>query len=155
MDERNDLQNNDSKVIDVPNTEAVEEQMMAEPPVPAAPYEPPIAAHAQTSDQPEQDAGYNQQGSCNTKNNYQQPPQKPNNDKAVAALVLGILACCFSFTFVGFILGIIGLVVSVGANKISKTGMGTAGFILSIIGLVIGIISTVSCMFFGCVGMFL
>ena len=60
--------------------------------------------------------------------------------KAVAALVLGIIACASVLTgvgaIVGVILGIIGIVLAKKAKNAGNTeGICKAGFILSIIGL--------------------
>lgn len=60
--------------------------------------------------------------------------------KAVAALVLGIVACASILTgigaIVGLILGIIGIVLARQAKKAGNTeGICKAGFVLSIIGL--------------------
>lgn len=59
------------------------------------------------------------------------------NNMAVAGLVLGILSVVFSFVYVwiGLILGVIGIVLSVKGRKIqAKKGMATAGLVLSIVG---------------------
>lgn len=64
---------------------------------------------------------------------------------AIIGLVLGIVSIVLSFVLAGFafiplVIGIIGIVLSGKANKIEKTGIGTAGFILSIIGVVLSVI---------------
>jgi hypothetical protein len=74
-------------------------------------------------------------------------PPKKNNGKAIASLVLGILALVSFFTgwgaIVGLILGVVGIVMGVNAKKeIDATGqegkgMATAGLVCSIIGTVI------------------
>lgn len=60
---------------------------------------------------------------------------------SVASLILGIagipLSCCCG---VGFILGIIGLILGLNGNKKSKTGVGTAGIVCSVIAIVFGLI---------------
>ena len=61
---------------------------------------------------------------------------------AIASLVLGILSVVFSCCYgIGFILGVVGLVLAILARKSgNKEGVCTAGIILSIIGLVIGVL---------------
>ncbi len=74
-----------------------------------------------------------------------------SNGKAIASLVLGIVGCICSFTIVGgIVLGIIGLVLGLNANKVGKSTMATAGVILSIIALAI---SAVILLFFMVIGM--
>ena len=75
-----------------------------------------------------------------------------SHGKAVASLVLGIIACVFLFTGVGsavsLILGIVGLIL---AGKAKKDGniesIRTAGFILSLIGLIAGAIEVSTLVF--------
>lgn len=65
--------------------------------------------------------------------------------KAVAALVLGILAIVFNilsfvsvvFPIIGFILALIGLILGTKARKQAQSGLATAGFVLSLIGLIV------------------
>ena len=77
----------------------------------------------------------------------QNPTQKPSGSgKAVASLVLGILAIVFG----GLVLGIIGIVLGTQAKKSflaegAPTGMATAGIVCSIIGTVLGSIIFVAC----------
>jgi len=61
---------------------------------------------------------------------------------SIAALILGIVSIIFCFInpIVALICGIVGLILGVMARKRQPNGMATAGFILSIIGLVISII---------------
>ncbi|MPN19228.1 hypothetical protein SDC9_166594 [bioreactor metagenome] len=72
-----------------------------------------------------------------------------SNNNGVAPLVLGIISCIFIFSgpliFIGAILGVIGLVLGINANKIQKSGMATAGIVLSLIGLIICLISFFAC----------
>lgn len=62
---------------------------------------------------------------------------------AVPSMILGLISVILSFIvgllapYIPLILGIIGLVLAVNANKVAKSGMGTAGFVLSIIGIVL------------------
>lgn len=80
--------------------------------------------------------------------------EKKTNGKAVASLVLGILSLiCIFFGYgalLGIILGIIGLVLGVSANKQEKTGMGTAGVVMSAIGLGLCALTFIACV--ACVG---
>lgn len=63
---------------------------------------------------------------------------------AIAALVMGILSivltCCCG---VGIIFGIAGLIMSIVANKQTKSGIGTAALICSIVGIVFNGISLI------------
>lgn len=74
---------------------------------------------------------------------------KPTNGKAVASLVLGIIACVFVFTgavaLVGIVLGIIGLVLGISAKKEAPTGMATAGIVLSIVALGLCALAFLAC----------
>ena len=58
-----------------------------------------------------------------------------NKGWAIAALVLGILSIVFAwiYVYVGLILGIVGIVVSVKARKLVPSGISTGGFVCSII----------------------
>lgn len=59
----------------------------------------------------------------------------------IASLVLGIVGIVFDFIYpmVGIIIGIIGIVLSVQANKKEgKSGMATAGMVCSIVAVAIG-----------------
>lgn len=76
--------------------------------------------------------------------------QVPGKGKAIASLVLGIVAVVFWFTswlaIVSVVCGIIGLVMASMAKAEGYVGgMRTAGFVLSIIGLVGGAIFFVAC----------
>lgn len=63
---------------------------------------------------------------------------------AVTSLVLGISAIVFSCCCgLGFVLGIIGIICAIVANKKGKSGVGTAGLICSIIGTVFGLFGLV------------
>ncbi|MGI5891323.1 MAG: DUF4190 domain-containing protein [Bacillota bacterium] len=77
------------------------------------------------------------------------------NGKAIASLVLSIIAfiLVFSgpFAIIGIILSIVGLVTGIKANKVEKSGMATAGIIISIISLVLCAIMFVA--FIGCVAL--
>lgn len=81
---------------------------------------------------------------------YQAPPEqdapKSTNGCQIASLVLGILGipgcCCYGI--LGFILGLIGLILAIVGNKKNKgSGVGIAGLICSIIALILGVIGTV------------
>lgn len=83
----------------------------------------------------------------NFQNNPYQQPGSPNEPKktdtlAIVALVLGIativMSCCY--TYLGFPLGIGGIVCSVMARKKQKSGMATAGLVCSIVGLVLTVL---------------
>ena len=92
---------------------------------------------------------------------YPQNPQQPTNGKAVASLVLGIIAAVFMFFsgtivlgFVSIILAVIGLVLGVQARREmpqGTTGMATAGMVLSIVVLALTVIVMVGCA--ACVGL--
>jgi len=80
-----------------------------------------------------------------------------NNGKAIASLVLGILAViCVVFgqggAAVGIILGIVGLILGINAKKESdqNAGMATAGIVLSIIAIAICVLALVACL--ACMG---
>lgn len=65
--------------------------------------------------------------------------EQKSNGKAIASLILGIISCAGSISyivgwFVGIICGIIAIVFGVKARKEEKSGMALAGFILGIIG---------------------
>ena len=100
---------------------------------------------------------YNQQQS----QPYPQNPKQPTNGKAVASLVLGIIAAVFMFFsgtivlgFVSIILAVIGLVLGVQARREmpqGTTGMATAGMVLSIVVLALTVIIMVGCA--ACVGL--
>lgn len=73
--------------------------------------------------------------------------------KAVAALVVGIIAVvsCFLYygALIGIVCGIVGIVLAVKAAQAGNTeGIRKAGFILSIVGLAISAIATIYSFFF-------
>ena len=83
-------------------------------------------------------------------------PVVPGKGKAVASLVLGIIAIVLAwFGYLGIVsivLSIIGIVLSVSAKKdmdaagvYTSKGMATAGFVLSLIALILSAIVFVSC----------
>ncbi|WP_343208199.1 DUF4190 domain-containing protein [Anaerolentibacter hominis] len=76
--------------------------------------------------------------------------------KSIASLVLGIVSLVFiflgSYSFIGIILAVIGLVLGVSAKKETGSGMATAGIVLSIIGLAMCALSFLACA--ACVGFF-
>jgi hypothetical protein len=79
--------------------------------------------------------------------------ENQTNGKAIASLILGTLSLVFIFIFpqvgwIGILLGIVGLILGIIANKERRSGMGTAGIVLSAIGIgvcVIGLIACVAC----------
>ena len=82
--------------------------------------------------------------------------QGPNNNKAIASLVLGILAvACIFFGYgalLGIALGIVGLVLGISAKKETPSGMATAGIVLSIIAIALCVITFLACV--ACIGTF-
>lgn len=75
-------------------------------------------------------------------------PPKKNNGKAIASLVLGILAVLTIFTgigaIIGLVLGIVGIVLGINAKK-EIDASGEEGKGMAIAGLVCSIIATVIC----------
>lgn len=74
--------------------------------------------------------------------------EKKSNGFAIAALVLGIVSIVFSFialSWLGLILGIVGIILAVNAKKKNPSGMATAGLVLSIIGTVLCALIFVAC----------
>lgn len=82
--------------------------------------------------------------------------EQNSNGKAIASLVLGILACvCVFFGYgalLGIVLGIVGLILGISAKKENPSGMATAGIVLSIISIAFCAIVFVACV--ACVGCF-
>lgn len=85
----------------------------------------------------------------------------PNHSegKAIASLVLGIVACVCVFlgqgALMGIVLGVIGLVLGINSRKEFPSGMATAGIVLSAIAIAIcalGFIACVACV--GCISSF-
>jgi len=77
--------------------------------------------------------------------NYTQQPGgvQPGKGKAIAALVLGIIAIFLPIPFLDLACGIVGLVLASSAKKEGFTGgLRTAGFVLSIIGTIWGALYT-------------
>lgn len=80
----------------------------------------------------------------------------PGKGKAIACLVLGIIAVVLWFfgwsAIISIICGIVGLILASSAKKDGFVGgVRTAGFILSLIGLIGGAICFVACV--ACVGL--
>jgi len=83
-----------------------------------------------------------------------------NNGKAIASLVLGIVAVVLGFfgyvAIAGVACGIIGIILGVQAKKEipegAPTGMAVAGLVLSIIGTVLSGILLIACV--ACIGFF-
>ncbi len=76
---------------------------------------------------------------------------------AIVALVFGIISIILSFcgygSFVGLVLGIVGIILAAKARKTQPSGMATAGLVLCIIGTVFSGILAVACVICaGCVG---
>ena len=81
--------------------------------------------------------------------------QQGKKGLAIAALVLGIVACVIAwwglvYGIIGIVCAIVGIVLAIMAQKSfkaigQKNGMATAGLILSIIGLILAIIGTIAC----------
>ncbi len=83
--------------------------------------------------------------------------QNQSNGKAVASMVLGIIACvCVFFGYgalLGIVLGVVGLVLGINARKEQPDGMATAGIVLSAIAIAVcavGFLACVACV--GCLG---
>jgi len=79
----------------------------------------------------------------------------PSQGKAVASLVLGILAVICIFlgygALLGIVLAIVGIVLGTSAKKEAPSSMATAGVVLSIIALALCVISFLACV--ACVGL--
>lgn len=81
--------------------------------------------------------------------------QQGKKGLAIAALILGIVACIIAWWglvsgIIGIICAIVGLVLAINAQKSykalgQKSGIATAGLVLSIIGLILSIIGTIVC----------
>ena len=88
---------------------------------------------------------------------YQTPPQEespyqpkePGSGKAVASLVLGIVASVFVVPgIIAIVLSLIGIILGVQARRTlprGATGMATAGMVLSIIALALSVLLTAGC----------
>ena len=78
-------------------------------------------------------------------------PQQ-SNGKAVASLVLGIIAVVTLFfgvgSGIGIVCGIVGLVLGSMARKENPCGMATAGFVLSLIAVILCAITFIACLAF-------
>lgn len=75
---------------------------------------------------------------------------KQNDSKAIASLVLGILALVWTVVgwsaLVGIVLAVVGLYLGINSKKESgPSGMATAGQVTSIIALVLYALSVVAC----------
>jgi len=106
-----------------------------------------------------QQGGYNAQGNYNAQNNYNmQPANDPGHGFAIGSLVCGIVglvaACCC--TFLGAILGIVGIVLAFVSksksfdNKFEKLAM--AGLIVSGVAIVFAIVNGILGLIMGAAG---
>ena len=65
--------------------------------------------------------------------------QEPGRGKAIAGLILGIVALTTGWFGLGLVAGIIGIVLAAGAKKEGFVGgLQTAAFVLSLIGTILG-----------------
>ena len=75
--------------------------------------------------------------------------QNQSNGKAVASMVLGIIACvCVFFGYgalLGIVLGVVGLVLGINARKEQPDGMATAGIVLSAIAIAVCAVGFLAC----------
>lgn len=80
-----------------------------------------------------------------------------SNGMAVASLILGIISVLINFigySWVGLILGIIGIILGVNAKKKNPSSMASAGLVLSIIGTVLCSVVFIACVAcFGIIGL--
>jgi len=71
------------------------------------------------------------------------PPRPPTNGMGVAGFVLGLLSVLLSFSPLGLLLGIVGIVLSA-LGRVQRgmvaTGLATAGLVLSIVGTSLSVI---------------
>lgn len=81
-------------------------------------------------------------------------PKPQSNGKAVASLVLGIIAVVTlffgTFAWIGVICGIIGLILGAQARRETPSGIATAGFVLSLIAVILCALTFIACI--ACVG---
>jgi len=112
--------------------------------------------------------GQNNQQPYQQQPQYQQPPQQyqqpyqqqqpyypppvqaaPTSGKAIAGLVFGILGLVFFwipyFNIAILILCVVGLILCIGAQKVSPGGVATAGLVLCIVGLALSAIGAIWC----------
>lgn len=77
-----------------------------------------------------------------------------SSGKALGSLVCGIISVVLAWWgytgIVSVVLGVVGLILGINANKEQKDGKATAGIILSIIGIAAGAIFFIACVV--CVG---
>ncbi len=73
---------------------------------------------------------------------YRAPQNSGSNGKAIASLVLGIIACVVGiwWWYVSLACAIVGIILGAMARKENQSGLATAGFVVSIIGLAITLI---------------
>lgn len=128
------------------------------PPAPASPYAAPLTsgnpyAPQQTASQPYGAAPYGAPQQAYGYGAPQQPGKEPGKGKAIASLVLGIVACVgcvFGWlSLIAIACGIVGIIMSImSKNAGYNGGMRTAGLVCSIIGLAlsgIGFLACVAC----------
>jgi len=81
--------------------------------------------------------------------NQTQLAKPGTNGKAIASMVLGIIGILMVFTyvfsFVSVILGIVGLILGISANKKQRSGIAIAGIVTSAISLGFGLLEAISC----------
>lgn len=71
-------------------------------------------------------------------------PQRPSNGLAIGALVCGIVSLVMTCSYVGFIPGIIAIILGInGSKKSGNPRMATIGMILGILGTVTGLIAVI------------
>lgn len=76
-----------------------------------------------------------------------------SNGMAIASLILGIISILFNFigySWIGLILGIVGIILGVNAKKKNPSSMASAGLVLSIIGTALCAVVFIACV--ACVG---
>ena len=87
-------------------------------------------------------------------NNNFDSNQPPSNGKAIASLVLGIIAIiCVFFGYgalLGVVVGVVGLILGMQAKKANPSGMATAGIVLSIVAIAVCVVGFIACV--ACIG---
>ena len=95
-----------------------------------------------------------EQNNYQPQQNQQPNQQQPADGKAIASLVLGIVALVTVFfgygALLGLVLSIVGLILGINSRKSTPSGMATAGVVLNIIALVLCALTFIACV--ACVG---